>query len=67
MWWRGAFEQVIAYFGGWNIKAYLICQDKAQLDADSERIVLYIIGLGYSVQVKQYDSSNGESEGLSLG
>ena len=29
----GIFEQAIAYFGGWNIKAYLICQDKAQLDA----------------------------------
>ena len=30
----GIFEQAIAYFGGWNIKAYLICQDKAQIDAD---------------------------------
>lgn len=29
----GIFEQALAYFGGWNIKAYLICQDKAQLDA----------------------------------
>ncbi len=29
----GVFEQAIAYFGGWNIKAYLICQNKAQLDA----------------------------------
>lgn len=29
----GVFEQALAYFGGWNIKAYLICQDKAQLDA----------------------------------
>ena len=29
----GIFEQAIAYFGGRNIKAYLICQDKAQLDA----------------------------------
>ena len=30
---NGVFEQAIAYFGGWNIKAYLICQDKAQLYA----------------------------------
>lgn len=29
----GIFEQALAYFGGWNIKAYLVCQDKAQLDA----------------------------------
>jgi type IV secretion system protein VirD4 len=27
----GIFEQAIVYFGGWNIEAYLICQDKAQL------------------------------------
>ena len=33
----GIFEQAIAYFSGWNIKAYLIFQDKAQLDAATAR------------------------------
>ena len=54
----GIFEQAIAYFGGWNIKAYLMCQDKAQLDVvyGKNESIAYALNKGVTTVIKEQES-----------